>query len=68
MTLVYLREHTTYAKLAAGFRISEGTAYANVQSVIKLLAARAPSLTQALGSHPVRLERCSSQTSDGVPV
>lgn len=48
ITLVYLREHATYAKLAAGFRISEGTAHAYVQSVIKLLAARAPSLTQAL--------------------
>ncbi|GEB62091.1 hypothetical protein GCM10017674_80240 [Streptomyces gardneri] len=48
ITLVYLREHTTYAKLAAGFRISEGTAHAYVQSVIKLLASRAPSLTRAL--------------------
>ncbi|MFC9266057.1 transposase family protein, partial [Streptomyces hydrogenans] len=38
IALVYLREHTTYAKLAAGFRISEGTAHAYVQSVIKLLA------------------------------
>jgi hypothetical protein len=25
IALVYLREHTTYAKLAAGFHISEGT-------------------------------------------
>ncbi|GHJ97894.1 hypothetical protein SNE510_74130 [Streptomyces sp. NE5-10] len=48
IALVYLREHTTYAKLAAGFRISECTAHAYVQSVIKLLASRAPSLTQAL--------------------
>ncbi|WP_435191332.1 transposase family protein [Streptomyces sp. bgisy126] len=48
ITLIYLREHTTYAKLAAGFRISEGTAHAYVQSVIRLLASRAPSLTQAL--------------------
>jgi hypothetical protein len=40
IALVYLREHTTYAKLAAGFRISEGTAHAYVQSVIKLLASR----------------------------
>ncbi|GHJ98193.1 transposase [Streptomyces sp. NE5-10] len=47
-TLVYLREHTTYAKLAAGFRISEGTAHAYVRTVIKLLASKAPSLTQAL--------------------
>ncbi len=42
------RASTTYAKLAAGFRISEATAHAYVQSVIKLLASRAPSLTQAL--------------------
>ncbi|MCC2280712.1 transposase family protein [Streptomyces sp. ET3-23] len=48
VALVYLREHTTYAKLAAGFRISEGTAHAYVHSVTKLLAARAPSLTRAL--------------------
>jgi hypothetical protein len=48
VALVYLREHTTYAKLAAGFHISEGTAHAYVHSVIKLLASRAPSLTQAL--------------------
>ncbi len=46
--MAYLREHTTYAKLAAGFRISEGIAHAYVQSVIKLLASRAPFLTQAL--------------------
>ncbi len=47
LALVHLREDTTYAKLAAGFRISEGTAYAYVQSVIGHLASRAPSLTQA---------------------
>ncbi|MFE5797498.1 transposase family protein [Streptomyces sp. NPDC056503] len=48
ITLVYLREHTTCAKLAAGFRISEGTAHAYVQNVIGLLASKTPSLTQAL--------------------
>ena len=48
VALVYLREHTTLAKLAAGFRISEGTAHAYVRSVIELLTARAPSLTRAL--------------------
>ncbi len=48
LALVCLREHTTYVKLAAGFRISEGTAHACVQSVIGHLASRAPSLTQVL--------------------
>ncbi|MBF6050041.1 transposase [Streptomyces sp. NRRL B-1677] len=48
VALVYLREHTTLAKLAAGFRISEGTAHAYVHSVTALLAAQAPSLTRAL--------------------
>jgi hypothetical protein len=48
VALVYLREHTTLAKLAAGFRISEGTAHAYVHSVTTLLAARTPSLTWAL--------------------
>ncbi|MBH1938995.1 transposase [Streptomyces sp. AV19] len=48
VALVYLREHITLAKLAAGFRISEGTAHAYVHSVTELLAARAPSLTRVL--------------------
>lgn len=48
VALVYLREHTTYAKLTAGFRISEATAHAYVHSVTRLLASRAQSLTRAL--------------------
>lgn len=48
ITLVHLREHTTYAKLAAGFRISESTTYAYVHSVITHLTSRAVSLTRAL--------------------
>lgn len=48
VALVYLREHTTRAKLAAGFGISEATAHAYVHSVSELLAACAPLLTRAL--------------------
>uniref|UniRef100_A0AAU1IDA8 Transposase family protein n=1 Tax=Streptomyces sp. NBC_00180 TaxID=2903632 RepID=A0AAU1IDA8_9ACTN len=48
VALVYLREHTTLAKIAAGFRISEATAHAYVHSVTALLADMAPSLTRAL--------------------
>lgn len=48
VTLVYLREHITLAKIAARFGISESTTHAYTSAVVDLLAERAPDLLKVL--------------------
>lgn len=48
LVLVHLRKAETFAQLAAGFDISEATAWRYVDEVVALLSARSPKLTAAL--------------------
>ncbi|MFG2951583.1 transposase family protein [Streptomyces adustus] len=51
VALVYLCEHTTLAKIAAGFGISESTAHTYTSEVVDLLAERVPGLLKTLREH-----------------
>lgn len=51
VTLVYLRRHDTLARTATAFRISVGTAHADVTTVTGLLSDRAPGLLKTLRDH-----------------
>lgn len=51
VALVYLYEHTTLAKIADGFGISESAAHAYTSVVVDLLAERAPGLLKTLREH-----------------
>jgi len=59
---VYLRKHDTLAQIAAGFRISVGTAHAYVHQVTDLLARRAPGLARPC-ARPIRSTSWSTAPS-----
>lgn len=48
---MYLREHSTLAKIAVGFVIIESTAHAYTNAVIDLLTERPPGLLKTLREH-----------------
>ncbi|GAA3783706.1 transposase family protein [Streptomyces coacervatus] len=48
LTLAHLRNGQPYAQLAAGFEIGTTTAYRYITEAVKLLAALAPTLTEAV--------------------
>ncbi len=54
LTLAHLRVGHTYAQLAAGFGVGTTTAYRYVTEAVQLLAALAPSLTDAVRTASVK--------------
>jgi predicted DNA-binding protein YlxM (UPF0122 family) len=48
LVLVYLRKDETYAEIAAGFEVSQSTAWRYVEEAVRLLSARSPKLAKAL--------------------
>lgn len=48
LALTHLRNGTTYAQLAAGFRIGTSTAYRYIREAVDVLAALAPTLAEAV--------------------
>jgi len=56
LALAHLRCGDIYAQLAAGFRIGIATAYRYIREVIDVLAALAPTLTEAMKT--IRTKAC----------
>ncbi|GAA3047712.1 hypothetical protein GCM10017562_07160 [Streptomyces roseofulvus] len=54
LTLAHLRTGHTYAQLATGFGVGTTTAFRYVTEAVELLAARAPSLTDAVRAASVK--------------
>ena len=48
LTVAHLRKGETYADLACGFRIGTSTVYRYLREALELLAAMAPTLTEAI--------------------
>ena len=48
LTMAHLRKGETYADLACGFRIGTSTVYRYLREALELLAAMAPTLTEAI--------------------
>lgn len=71
--LAYLRKHETLAQVAAGFAVSEATAWRYIGETVEVLAAWAPGLHEALvglgegGGTAVCRRRCSCRGAGRAP-